>query len=87
MFVLAYRQKVFDIVKSQSRNRGLVNNIVKTSLCQRNAFGDVALAHNGTFGTMQVGALPNGVTDQLHQIGIALISQTISNNIELHKLV
>ena len=64
-----------------------MNNIVKTSLCQRNAFGGVALAHNGTFGTMQVGALPNGVTDQLHQIGIALISQTISNNIELYKLV
>ena len=34
-----------------------------------------------------VGALPNGITDQLHQIGIALISQTISNNIELYKLV
>ena len=49
-----------------------MNNIVKTSLCQRNAFSDVALAHNGTFGTMQVGALPNGITDQLHQIGIAL---------------
>ena len=49
-----------------------MNNIVKTSLCQRNAFDNIALAHNGTFGTMQVGALPNGVTDQLYQIGIAL---------------
>ena len=49
-----------------------MNNIVKTSLCQRNAFDNIALAHVGTFDTMQVGALPNGVTDQLHQIGIAL---------------
>lgn len=64
--------KVFDIVRPQSRNHGLVNNIVKTSLCQRNAFGNIVLAHNGTFGTMQVGALPNGITDQLHQIDIAL---------------
>ena len=72
MLILAHRQKVFDIVKPQSRNRGLVNNIVKTSFCQRNAFGNIALTHDGTFGTMQIGALPNGVTDQLHQIGIAL---------------
>ena len=49
-----------------------MNNIVKTSLCQRNAFGNIAFTHDGTFGTMQIGALPNGVTDQLHQIGIAL---------------
>lgn len=67
VLILAHGQKVFDIVESKSRNRGLVNNIVKTSLCQRNAFGDVALAHNGTFGTMQVGALPNGVTDHKQQ--------------------
>ena len=68
----AHCQKEFDIVESKSRNRGLVNSTVKTSLCQRNAFGDIVFAHNGTFGTMQVGALPNGVTDHLHQIGIAL---------------
>lgn len=53
-------------------NRWLVNNIVKTSLCQRDALGDIPLAHKGAFGAMQIGALPNGLTDQLHQIGIAL---------------